>query len=518
MKHPRFILQIGCAAAFAAISAGCATPGDDEEPLQKFTEIDAGPLTTDRASTGGVSFADLDADGDADIIVTNGYNVSAPEPAPQDNKFYENRSGVFVAMNPPGLADIKGYGSGSVWADFDNDGDLDGFLSNQRDQRNYYVAQTRRPDGSANFVSMESPPLTSDGGWSYSVAAADADNDGYLDIYVSNGGLGHSGVNYLYRNDGGARFVKIENQPPASEDQPSGGAAWADYDNDGDQDLVVANRASNDPALGRLALYRNDGGFRFTRVDRQALEADSDTPMSVAWGDIDNDGDLDLYAANLYGLANRLYENRGDGTFAVKDGGDATREPGYSYAATFGDLDNDGDLDLIVANWGAVSQIFLNDGEGAFERAASGQFRSSIHHGASVALADTDLDGDLDILVGNWPNTPGAGLEENVLIENNFARGAWLRVDLAGTQSNRSGVGARLELRYAQNGAQKMQTREVATQSGWRSQSELVQHFGLGPGAEEMELTVRWPSGAVQTVPVAAANATIRVTEAAGAP
>ncbi len=506
-------------AMIAALAiAGCATTDQSAGDARRFTQIDAPPLTTDRASTGGVSYADIDGDGDADAMITNGYDVSSSTPEPQDNKFYENRDGVFVAMNPEGLIDIKGYGSGSVWADFDNDGDLDGFLSNQRDQRNFYVEQAPPSGAARRFQSMESAPLTTDGGWSYSVAAADADNDGYLDVYVSNGGLGHSGVNFFYRNDGGEKFIKIEDQPLASQNQPSGGAAWADYDNDGDQDLIVANRGSGaDRALGRLALYRNDGALAFTRVDKEAFAADPESPMSVAWGDVDNDGDLDLYTASLYGLANALFENRGDGTFAVKDGGDATTEPGFSYSSTFGDFDNDGDLDLVVGNWGAVSQIFLNDGTGRFTRLATDHFRSSIHYAATVAIADTDGDGDLDMLVGNWPNSPGVGLEENVLIENDFARGDWLRIALEGTASNRSGVGARLELRYVQDGAQKLQIREVATQSGWRSQNELVQHFGLGAGANGLELTIRWPSGAVQSVDVSGKNQTLKVREADGA-
>ena len=517
MSYPSLMRSAGFSVVIALAGAACATTENAAGEPRLFVEVDAPPLTTDRASTGGVSFADIDGDGDADVIVTNGYDVSSSSPAPQDNKFYENRGGVFVAMAPEGLAEIEGYGSGSVWADFDNDGDMDGFLANQRDQRNFYVEQLS-PEGRAlKFASMDTAPLTTDGGWSYSVAAADADNDGYLDVYVSNGGLAHSGVNFFYRNEGGEKFAKIEDQVLATEDQPSGGAVWADYDNDNDQDLFVANRAPNNPELNRLALYRNDGDFKFTRIDADAISEDPMLPMSVALGDIDNDGDLDLYAGNLSGLANKLYENRGDGTFAAIDAGAATREPGFTYAVSFGDLDNDGDLDLVAANWGASSHIYLNDGSGFFTRLAPEAYVASVHHGSSVAIADTDLDGDLDILIGNWPNTPGVGREENVLIRNDFARGDWLRIALQGTASNGSGVGARLELRFTQDGARKLQIREVATQSGWRSQNELVQHFGLGEGAGDLELTIRWPSGAVQTVKPEGKNRTLTVRETGGA-
>ena len=103
------------------------------------------------------------------------------------------------------------------------------------------------------------------------------------------------------------------------------------------------------------------------------------------------------------------------------------------------------------------------------------------------------------------------------MIRNDFARGDWLRIALQGTASNGSGVGARLELRFTQDGARKLQIREVATQSGWRSQNELVQHFGLGEGAGDLELTIRWPSGAVQTVKPEGKNRTLTVRETGGA-
>ena len=479
-----------------------------------FVAVNSPPLTSDRASTGGVSFTDYDNDGDPDVYVTNGYDVSSQNPEPQANRFYDNSDGDFEALSVDGLTDLEGFSSGSVWADFDNDGDLDTFVANQRDQENVLLLQEIAADGSVRFVRHAPAVLAEDKGWSYSVAAADADNDGYVDFYVSNGGLSHSGVNFLYRNLEGKTLQRISNTDAVASSHASGGASWSDYDGDGDQDLVVANRPTAEMQGFKLSLFRNDGSLKFTRMDASALPVDATFPMSIAWGDVDNDGDQDLYAGNLYGMANNLYENLGDGTFRVMDGGRATTDAGSSYAVTFGDLDNDADLDLVVANWGGASEIYLNDGAGHFDQVSSAAFGRSIHYASSLALGDYDSDGDLDILIGNWPNHPGEGLEENVLIENRYAIGNWIRVALQGIASNRSAIGARIVIETATDGRTRQQIREVSTQSGWRSQGELTQHFGLGTATAVSKVVIKWPSGQSQTILDPPVNQILKVREA----
>ena len=506
-----------CSALTLAVCAGALASCQSQQPVssdqRSFVAVDLPPLTTDRASTGGVSFADYDGDGDPDLYVTNGYDVSSPNPAPQSNRFYENASGQFEARDIEGLTDLGGYSSGSAWADFDNDGDLDTFVVNQRDQENALLLHEVGEDGTVRFVHHASDQLLEHKGWSYSISAADADNDGFVDYYVSNGGLAHSGVNFLYRNRQGNGIERVLDNAAVDSSHASGGASWSDYDGDGDQALVVANRPTAEMQGFKLSLFRNDGDFQFTRMDAAALPVDAVFPMSVAWGDVDNDGDLDLYAGNLYGMANNLYENRGDGTFSVMYGGRATTDAGSSYAVTFGDLDNDADLDLVVANWGGASEIYLNDGVGNFEQVSSAAYQRSIHYASSLALADYDSDGDLDILIGNWPNQPGEGLEENLLIENRYADGNWIRVALEGDASNRSAIGARIAIETAIDGELRRQTREVSTQSGWRSQGELTQHFGLGAAAAVSKVVIRWPSGHVQTIVDPPVNRVLNVRE-----
>ena len=500
-------------ALLAGALAACGNPESLETNPQTFVAVDLPPVTSDRASTGGISFTDYDGDGDPDIYVTNGYDVSSPDPRPQANRFYENSHGRFVARAITGLDDVEGFSSGSAWADFDNDGDLDTFIANQRDQENLLLLQESAEDGSVRFVRHAAEEMARDKGWSYSIAAADADNDGFVDFYVSNGGLSHTGENVLYRNLDGTSIQRVVDTDAVNSNHASGGASWSDYDGDGDQDLVVANRPTADMGGFKLSLFRNDGNLQFTRMDENALPVDATFPMSVAWGDVDNDGDQDLYAGNLYGMANNLYENLGDGTFRSMDGGRATTDAGSSYAVTFGDLDNDADLDLVVANWGGASEIYLNDGAGYFEQTTSKAFTRSIHYASSLALGDYDSDGDLDILIGNWPNQPGEGLEENVLIENRFADGNWIRIVLEGSASNRSAIGALIMVETSTNGKTHRQIREVSTQSGWRSQGELTQHFGLGGTTAVSKVMINWPSGYSQTIVEPAINQVLSVRE-----
>lgn len=494
--------------------ASCQAPDSADEGQEVFVALDLPPLTSDRASTGGVSFTDYDSDGDPDIYVTNGYDVSSQNPEPQTNRFYENTQGQFEARSIDGLTDLDGFSSGSAWADLDNDGDLDTFIANQRDQENALLLQEVAEDGSIRFVRHAAAELAGHKGWSYSVAAADADNDGFVDIYVSNGGLSHSGINFLYRNIDGKTIQRILDTDAVDSNHASGGASWSDYDGDGDQDLVVANRPTAEMDGFKLSLFRNDGDLQFTRMDENALPADAVFPMSVAWGDVDNDGDQDLYAGNLYGMANNLYENLGDGTFQVMDGGRASTDAGSSYAVTFGDLDNDADLDLVVGNWGGASEIYLNNGAGHFDQLSSAAFRRSIQYASSLALGDHDGDGDLDVLIGNWPNQPGEGLEENVLIENRYATGNWLKVALEGVSSNRSAIGALIMVETTIDGTTRQQFREVSTHSGWRSQGELTQHFGLGTATAVSKVVINWPSGYSQTIDEPPINQVLKAREA----
>ena len=210
----------------------------------------------------------------------------------------------------------------------------------------------------------------------------------------------------------------------------SNGVAWGDYDNDGDLDLYVANLSEAN------VLYRNNGDGTFTDVTSEAGVGCTGYSRGVAWGDYDNDGDLDLYVANSDG-ANVLYRNNGDGTFT-----DVTDEAGVgctgsSRGVAWGDYDNDGDLDLYVANFYEANVLYRNNGDGTFTMVGAGVGCTGSSKG--VAWGDYDNDGDLDLYVANWD-------EANVLYRNNGNLNHWLQIRLHGTISNRSAIGTKVKV------------------------------------------------------------------------
>jgi hypothetical protein len=450
----------------------------------------SGPVATDRASSGGVSWIDVDGDGDLDLYVANGYDVSAEEPVPQPNRLYLNDgSGALTAVDSGPLVEGREFSSGSTWGDFDNDGDLDCFVANQQDQDNSLY----RNDGGGRFTRLDDVPPSNDGGHSYAASWADVDGDGWIDLYVANGGMSHTGANFLYRNLGDGRFERITDSPIVGDESASCAVAWADYDDDGDVDLYVANTRT-DPAVNADALWRNDGGWRFERITEGDVAEDRGPSSASIWGDVDGDGDLDLFVATMYGLANRLYRNDGGGVLVLLESAPLSVDGSFTYGADLQDWDNDGDLDLLLANWGAAPSLYLNDGRGDFELARAGDLGRVIAHGASVASGDLDADGDLDVAIANWPNRRGAA-EANHLYVNGGVSGHWLRVRLVGTVSNRSAIGSRITVTARIAGGLRRQIRDVSAATGFRAQSEPAPQFGLGDAEIVDEVAVHWPSG-----------------------
>ncbi len=469
----------------------------------RFTRVEIGSIATDRASTGGVSWVDYDDDGDVDLFVTNGYDVSAEEPTPQKNKLYKNNGdGTFTSVTTGPLVTDDGFSSGSTWGDYDNDRDLDVFVSNQRGQENFLY----RNIGDGTFQRVSGAPFGTDKGSSFASSWVDVDNDGHLDLFVANGGLSALESNFLYRSNGDGTFTKITDGDIVTAATKTGGAVWGDYDNDGDADLFVPNNNEAD------VLYRNDGNFTFTAMPTSVIEDDHRYSMAGAWGDYDNDGNLDLYVGNMYGQANTLFHNKGDGTFERVQTDPPVLDGGSSYGASWSDWDNDGYLDLLAGNWGAAPAVYLNESGRRFVRADAGDLGSQIAVASSIAWGDFDNDGDVDVYIGSWPNSPGPG-ERNMLYRNEGTARSWLKVRLRGTKSNRSAIGGRLTLRARISGRLETQIREVVAHTGWRSQNDLAQHFGLGDAKNVEEIVVRWPSGTTTRHANIRANQMIEIVE-----
>ncbi len=345
--------------------------------------------STENDVTYSVAWGDWDGDGDLDLAVGNGPS-SGPNNAA--NRAYRNDGGAltlaWTANNE------KNESTWAVaWGDADGDGDLELFAGNDSG----YLNQRSRLYGNQNGVFERSdiawdtsPSLTS-----YNMAWGDWDGDGDMDLAI-----GTSGYSYVYQNDGGV--LTLAWTSPFQEDTRS--VAWGDWDGDGDLDLAVGNHGSGLPQANRV--YENVGG----NLVLAWVSADSRRTAAVAWGDWDGDGDLDLVAANTAstGAPNVLYENTGGNpplnTVPVWQ----SSESDASQAIAWGDWDNDSDLDLAVANSTGPNRIYENQDNVLIPVLDFGSADDSW----SLAWGDMDGDGDLDLAVGNY-NQPNR-IYENI--------------------------------------------------------------------------------------------------------
>ncbi len=242
----------------------------------------------------------------------------------------------------------------------------------------------------------ETTATTSATGISASAAWIDVDGNGFEDLFVGNPGRKR---NFLFLNDGGS-FVEVTSGETVTEEASTFSAGWADFNNDGLSDLFIANAANENNVF-----YLNLGGAAFTRVDEDIVANDGGNSLGCCWADYDNDGYVDLYVANTSNSVNFLYRNLNGTAFAKVAQGEIVTEALTSFGCSWSDYDNDGDADLFVANSGANS-LFENNGDGTFEKNLSGAVAGDQENSRGGSWGDFDNDGDFDLYVTNLgPNT-----------------------------------------------------------------------------------------------------------------
>lgn len=497
---------------------------------------------------GGSAFFDYDQDGDLDLYILNGSKVVgfSGQEHPR-NTFYRNEHGKFVdATDEANLGDT-GWGMGCAVGDYDNDGDLDIYITNYG--RN--VLYDNQGDGT--FVDVTEYAQVGDERFSTGCAFLDYDSDGYLDLYVANyvdfkhflqttpnrsymwkglrvhfGPRGmKGGGDILYRNQGDGTFADVTVEARVvDQDRLYGmGVIGGDYDRDGDVDIYVANDT------GPNFLYQNQGDGTFADIGWMVGAAYGESGeaqgcMGIAYGDYDNDLYQDIFVTNFWEQTNTLYHNDRGAFFSDLSFDAGVGKESFQFLAwgtEFFDYDNDGDKDLFVANghlfpqldranlgtsYAQTNQLFENLGDGTFvevsQLSGEGLGIKKVSRGAS--FGDYDDDGDLDIFVLNLNDRP------TLLHNDGGNKNNWLMVKTIGTESNRDGIGAWVEVRCGG----LTQSAEIRSGASYLSHNDLRAHFGLGQRESIDLLVVRWPSGLEERFENLSANRLVVLQEGEG--
>jgi hypothetical protein len=446
----------------------------------------------------GPLWTDLDGDGWLDVVYMNHGRKPSFQLNKEGKRFedrFEDASVDFGRRGEepeyPGRWDRHG---GSC-ADFDNDGDVDLFFAHGGGKGETlgvkYDELVEQRDGFVFEDVTEASGTLNDGGRARLPTWVDVDRDGWLDLYVGN----YYSPNVLYKNHGDGTFTDVAAEL-GLDLKTHTRHGWADVDGDGDADLV---------AVFPMRYFRNDGD-KFHDLTRRSGLKDGLGGRSVAWGDFDDNGFPDLFVAGGLPQSSRLFSNR-RGKFTAVPGNFGPEEGERGQGAVWGDVDNDGDLDLIVANT-RVIRLYENGGESGFvERALQTDADLDPGKGVDVALADYDKDGYLDLALN---------VDNGSYLLRNPRRGKhWLGLVLRGTASNRMGFGARVEI--AGVGGRKLRRQYFGDDGFFGSAGCGPLHVGLGD-ARRVDVTVRWPSGRAQTIRRVPRDRTLRVMEPASAP
>jgi hypothetical protein len=463
---------------------------------QHFTLIDSpeNPMNTVNISGfyRGCAWVDIDNDYDLDLSL-QGYLFR--------NEGADNFSVVssFANGNPANThADFLG---GLSWADFDNDGDPDCLYSCANLIDGSFKARTfiYENDGKGNFSEKLIDTTSGISLKTWSASFADYNNDGYVDItgavaYGFLGGLLDT-PGFFYEGSKEGVFKRKEGYEFTEEHAPYTVAYWMDYDEDGDQDLFMASGPGGTP--GPDFHYQNQlketGTAQLLRITEASFAKEMQDGQAYNLIDYDLDGDLDLMVTNYSGASNHFYEYQAGQYMPVQN---ALTVEGPMLGNCWGDLDNDGDQDVILTSDDvSKARLYYNE-EGKFIDAGAmfNQLSSADTFNISgLTLGDYDNDGDLDIFVnggvrgGNGPR----GLYRNDLDNDHH----WVIFKCEGVTSNRSALGARLRLKTLVGGQPCWQQREITAQNTFMGHNSLRAHFGLGNADIIEELIVEWPSG-----------------------
>jgi enediyne biosynthesis protein E4 len=500
--------------------------------------------------SGGVGLIDCDNDGKLDIITVNGSTVQRYRQGgdPMITLYHQDADLKFTDITKSAGLTRKGWGMGIAVADYDNDGLQDIYVTGFGGNALYHNL------GNCKFEDVTDKAGVGAGGFSTGAAWADYDRDGKVDLFVSRyvhvdidnlpqfgndprfcrfkgvlvqcGPWGLPGESdLLFHNRGDGTFEEVSKK--AGVDDPHHyyglGATWGDYDNDGWPDLYVANDA------GPNFLYRNkhDGTFEDVGLlAGVALSGDGlqQGSMGVDWGDYLHEGRLSMIVTNFIEQGSTLYHNLGKDDFADVSVRAKLMKPTYpfvSWGTAFFDMDNDGWLDLFVANGHVYPQVdtipggtpyrqpmllFRNHRDGTFDDVSQTLAGMPPQSRRGAAFGDINNDGNIDIVVLNVGGPP------SLLLNHNDSANHRVLFKLVGMKSNKAAIGARVTVKAGT----LVQFSEVRGGASYLSQNDLRLHFGLGSNDKMTEVNIRWPNGETEVLRDVPADFIYTVVEGTG--
>ncbi len=441
---------------------------------------------------GGISFCDFDGDGWDDLTISTATSIPL--------RFYKNNSGTFSEVTLGGITVPSRETRQIIWVDYDNDGDKDLFISTKDDSNKLY-----QNNGSFSFTDVTvSAGFDIAVRFTYGCSWGDYNNDGFLDVFLTFRDPDETNPNKLYKNNGDGTFSDVSISAGISNGSfLSFCAAFFDYDNDGWQDIYIAN----DKTDKKNIMYHNNGNGTFTDTSISTNTDLGIDAMSTTICDYDNDGFLDIYVTNTF-MGNKFLKNNGDGTFSDIAESNGTLMETFAWGSVFLDADNDMDTDLYVSGMLTSSNplpsaFYENDGNGMFAIPTSAGFQNDDAVSFSNAIGDIDNDGYPDITVLNF--SP----RNNFLFKNNSSANNYLKVKLEGTTSNKDGIGSWIQA-YV-NGVP--QNRYTLAGEGYAAQNSNYEFFGLGSETIVEMLKVTWLSGTVDIFHNVAVNQSLTIIE-----